>query len=258
MSEAFDSSSLDPIRGRLLQHPVFQSVTNLSRLGVFMQHHVFAVWDFMSLLKALQKLFAPHGSPWLPDGDGELRRFLNEIVTEEESDQGPPGTQPKFMSHFELYRHSMRDIGIETSAMDGFIGTLITAGLQDALAKRDIPEPARVFMKSTFAVIETGQPHRIAAAFALGRETIIPGMFQSLLAKMKIEEPDAPAFYYYLTRHTELDGESHGPMALRMLLRLCNGDRIREQEMLETAQCSLESRIHFWDGVNKAVLKLPA
>ena len=223
-----------------------------------MQHHVFAVWDFMSLLKALQKLFAPHGSPWLPDGDGELRRFLNEIVTEEESDQGPPGAQPKFTSHFELYRHSMRDIGIETSAIDGFIVTLIATGLQDALAKRDIPEPARVFMKSTFAVIESGQPHQIAAAFALGRETIIPGMFQSLLAKMQIEEPDAPAFYYYLTRHTELDGESHGPLALRMLLRLCNGDRIREQEMLETAQCSLESRIHFWDGVNKAVLKLPA
>ena len=63
MSGAFDSSSLEPLRAKLVGHPVFHSVTTLPRLRVFMEHHVYPVWDFMSLLKSLQQTFAPHGSP---------------------------------------------------------------------------------------------------------------------------------------------------------------------------------------------------
>ena len=205
MSGTFDSSSLEPLRAKLVGHPVFYSVTTLPRLRVFMEHHVYPVWDFMSLLKSLQQTFAPHGSPWLPDGDGDIRRFVNEIVTKEESDQALPG----------------------------------------GLAKREVPEPARRFMQSTFDVIASGEPHRIAAAFALGREDIVPGMFKTLLAEMKITESDAPTFHYYLTRHTHLDEESHGPMALRMLSRLCGGDVHNEQETLDSARMVLQSRIDF-------------
>ena len=93
----------------------------------------------------------------------------------------------------------------------------------------------------------------MAAAFALGREDIVPGMFKALLAEMKITEADAPTFHYYLTRHTHLDEESHGPMALRMLSRLCGDDAQREQETLETARAALQARIDFWDGVNDAI-----
>ena len=253
MSGAFDSSSLEPLRAKLVGHPVFHSVTTLPRLRVFMEHHVYPVWDFMSLLKSLQQTFAPHGSPWLPDGDGDIRRFVNEIVTEEESDQALPGSEAEYISHFDMYRQSMSEIGADLGGINDFINCVAADGLARGLARREVPEVARRFMRSTFDVIESGEPHRIAAAFALGREDIVPGMFKALLAEMKITEADAPTFHYYLTRHTHLDEESHGPMALRMLYRLCDGDARREEETLATAAAALQARIDFWDGVNDAI-----
>jgi len=253
MNAAFDLSSLEPLRAKLVGHPVFRSVTTLPRLRVFMEHHVYPVWDFMSLLKSLQQTFAPHGSPWLPDGNGDIRRFVNEIVTEEESDQALPGGNTEFISHFDMYRQSMSEIGADLAGINDFIHCVALDGLAMGLAKCDMPEVARRFMQSTFDVIESGEPHRVATAFALGREGIVPGMFKSLLAEMKITEADAPTFHYYLTRHTHLDEESHGPMALRMLVCLCDGDTLIEEETLATAAAALQARIDFWDGVNDAI-----
>ncbi|MBC8244058.1 MAG: DUF3050 domain-containing protein [Verrucomicrobia bacterium] len=253
MSDTFDSSSLNPLRAELVEHPVFHSVTTLPRLRVFMEHHVFPVWDFMSLLKWLQQAFAPHGAPWLPDGDGDIRRFVNEIVTEEESDQALAGSARGFISHFDMYRQSMNEIGADSSGINGFLDCVAADGLAKGLARREVLETARQFMRSTFDVMDTGQPHRVAGAFALGREDIVPGMFKALLAEMKIRKADAPTFHYYLTRHTHLDEESHGPMAIRMLARLCDRDPRREQETLDTARSALQARLVFWDGVHRAI-----
>ena len=218
-----------------------------------MEHHVYPVWDFMSLLKSLQKTFAPHSSPWLPVGDGNIRRFVNEIVTEEESDRALPNSETEYISHFDMYRESMSEIGADLGGINEFINCVDVEGLFNALTRCEVPEVSRRFMQSTFDVIDSGESHRVAAAFALGREDIVPGMFKALLAKMKITDIDAPTFHYYLTRHTQLDGESHGPMALRMLSRLCDGDARRKQESLDTALIVLQSRIDFWNGVNDAI-----
>ena len=214
---------------------------------------MYPVWDFMSLLKSLQQTFAPHGSPWLPDSDGDIRRFVNEIVTEEESDRALPGCESEYISHFDMYRQSMSEIGADLGGINDFINCVAADGLARGLAKREVPEPARQFMQTTFDVIASGVPHRVAAAFALGREDIVPGMFKALLAEMKITDADAPTFHYYLTRHAHLDKESHGPMALRMLSRLCGGDVHKEQETLDSAILVLQSRIDFWNGVIDAI-----
>tara|TARA_B100000902_G_scaffold166009_1_gene160898 strand:- start:848 stop:1618 length:771 start_codon:yes stop_codon:yes gene_type:complete len=253
MSKTFDSSSLDPLRESLFQHPVFRSVTTLSRLRIFMEHHVYPVWDFMSLLKSLQYKFAPHGSPWLPNGNGDIRRFVNEIVTEEESDEAFPNSETQYISHFELYRNSMHEIGADTNEINNFISCVIKNGLVNGLDCRGVPDPARKFMQSTFEVIEGEKAHCIAAAFALGREDIVPKMFKSLLGKIKITEIEAPIFHYYLNRHTELDEESHGPMAISMMSSLCDGDSKRVEEALQAARNALQARIVFWDGVHMAI-----
>ena len=147
----------------------------------------------------------------------------------------------------------MEEIGADTAGINDFIDCVVAGGLAKGFAKSELPDSARRFMRSTFDVIDTCEPHRVAAAFALGREDIVPRMFKALLAEMKITEADAPTFHYYLTRHTHLDQESHGPMALRMLTRLCDGDARREQETLATAEAALHARIDFWDDVHRAV-----
>jgi len=91
------------------------------------------------------------------------------------------------------------------------------------------------------------------SAFAFGREDLIPAMFGALLERMKISEVVAPNFHYYLKRHTQLDAETHGPLALQLVAALCCKNDHREQEAMNAAERALEARILFWDGVEAAM-----
>lgn len=252
----FPLEKIRVLRKELSAHPVYAAVSGMDDLTLFMQHHVYSVWDFMSLLKYLQQQFAPTGAPWLPKGDPHVRRFINDIVLEEESDEGLPqadGT-PTYASHFELYVAAMEEVCSGcSSAVEGFIGRVTSDSLQAALNNAHIPEPSRAFMRSTFAFIDSGKPHVVAAAFALGREHIIPEMFRALLETMKITKEQAAVFHYYLERHIHLDSDFHGPMSLRMLEILCDGDAAKIAEAEAAAISAIEARIGFWDGVLEAI-----
>ncbi|MGE5466301.1 MAG: DUF3050 domain-containing protein [Ignavibacteria bacterium] len=251
---ALDLSSLQEPRSRLDSHPVYQAVNDIEALRAFMSHHVYSVWDFMSLLKLLQHLVAPAGAPWMPLGDPMLRRFINELVLEEETDEAPgPNGEKGYASHFELYLLAMADVGCDTKRPLAFLDAVRREGIDAALVGADIPEPARRFMKTTFGFISTGKPHVIGAALALGREHIIPPMFRALLARMGYDANKAPRFHYYLERHIRLDEDFHAPMSLRLLESLCGDDPAKVAEALAAARQAMEARIAFWDGVRAAI-----
>ena len=249
-----DLSAIKPLQDRLEEHPVYGKVHSQLALRVFMQHHVFSVWDFMSLLKALQRELAPSETPWLPGRFASAQRFINEIVLEEESDEAPPseGTV-RYLSHFEMYVESMDDVAADTASINHFIDRVRLDGVDAALEADIAPAPANDFMRTTFEIVQKGKLHEIAAAFAVGREHVIPRMFRSLLAEMNIGPELAPTFHYYLSRHVQLDELEHGPMAMRMLDVLCEGHPVREAEALGAAQKALEARLKFWDLVEKAL-----
>lgn len=73
----------------LSDHTVFGQVQSVGALRTFMEHHVLAVWDFMSLLKALQAELAPEYWPWRPCTRSHWVRLINDIVLTEESDELP-------------------------------------------------------------------------------------------------------------------------------------------------------------------------
>ncbi len=220
-----------------------------------MQHHVYPVWDFMSLLKSLQQTLAPSSVPWLPVGNPQLRRFVNEIVLAEESDEGLPGTggRTTHVSHFELYLQAMREVGADTSRPPQFLERVRQSGLEAGLSSGLAPAPCVEFMRATFGFIATGKPHVVAAAFSLGREEIVPGMFRALLSRMHIAPQQAPSFHYYLNRHLELDEGSHGPLAMLLLDELCGGDGVKLREAEIAAEQAIRARLHFWDGVQAAI-----
>lgn len=220
-----------------------------------MEHHVYSVWDFMSLAKSLQQAVAPADFPWIPRGNSSVRRFINAIMLEEESDEGMPCADgsPTYASHFELYCQAMREVNADPSTVLTFLDAVRCKGVHAALDENPIPQPARQFVRTTFGFIETGKPHVVAAAFAMGRENIIPGMFRALLKELGVTSADAPAFHYYLERHIYLDQDFHGPFSLLMLNALCAGDPVRIKEAEEAAVQAVEARLTFWDGVTEAI-----
>jgi hypothetical protein len=251
-----DLSFLAPVRARLNAHPVYGSLATIDDLRCFMGHHIYSVWDFMSLAKYLQGKIAPASIPWVPVGNPSIRRFINEITLEEESDVGLADSEGRetYASHFELYCQAMAEIGADVARPLAFIESVGREGISSALQNGLAPAPAQQFMTATFDFIASHKPHVVAAAFALGREHVIPQMFRAFLSRMNISETVAPAFHYYLERHIHLDEDSHGPLSLLMLEELCGGDPVRIKEA-ETAACAaLEARIRFWDGVHQAVL----
>lgn len=236
-------------------HPVFAAVQSEAQLRTFMEHHVFPVWDFMSLLKFLQHELAPATWPWMPRPHGDLVRLVNDIVTGEESDKLPKShrAESTHASHFDLYLMAMREVGADTAPITAFLEVVrsqgLDAALDSALDAPMVPEPSRAFMRDTFALLKRGESHRVAASFSFGRENVIPGMFNSLLEKLGIGEDRAPIFHYYLKRHAELDGDEHGPAALRLVATLCGDDPRRLEEAVDSAKEALASRARLWDEV---------
>ena len=245
-------TTVDPLSKKLESHQVFTNLNTLSELRLFMEHHVFAVWDFMSLLKKLQEIYVPHGSPWVPNPNGNVVRFINEIVMEEESDQSYGSKGESYSSHFEIYLEAMKEVGASTNIIDSFLDQVRSDGIEKALNFSLVPEPSREFMGYTFDLINRGKGHEIAASFAIGRESIVPIMFKRILEKTNISAEEAPVFHYYLERHAHLDGEHHGPMALRLLDDLCTDNEQKEKEVILEVESSLEARIKLWDGVLSA------
>ena len=246
--------SLLPLKQKLETHPIFDRINSIDELKIFMEHHVFAVWDFMSLLKKLQLDLVPNGSPWIPNPNGNLVRFINEIVMEEESDQAfGSGNEITYTSHFQIYLDAMSEVGASTSVITEFVEEVSCNGIYVAFDSSKIPEPSLKFMKHTFDLIDKGKSHEIASSFAIGRESIVPLMFQRILDQSKLGTDEVPVFRYYLQRHAELDGDHHGPMALKLLENMSAGDPEIENEIVQQAEKSIEQRISFWDGVHVAL-----
>src|SRR5260370_36978106 len=113
--------TLAPWRERVVAHPLYAHLGDEGTIRIFMVAHVFAVWDFQSLLKALQRLVTCVEVPWLPTSDPEARRLLNEIVLDEESDQAPGGG---YLSQFEVYLQAIREYGANVTPLQTFLGQL--------------------------------------------------------------------------------------------------------------------------------------
>ena len=245
--------AIAPYQDQLLNHRLYKNIRIPADLKSFMQHHVFAVWDFMSLLKALQFDLTKVSTPWYPLGNPEIRYLINEIVLAEETDLNLEG---KRQSHFEMYLDAMLKSEASTTQINSFLSH-ITHGTDIFLviAVSDIPESVKEFLRFTFETISEGKAHKIAAAFTFGREDLIPSMFTKIIQNIQENFPDEDLtlFKYYFDRHIELDADEHGPMALQMVAELCGNDAIKWEEVKQTAITALKKRSVLWNGIDKEI-----
>lgn len=247
-----NSSKIAQYKSLLENHSllVTNTIQSIEDLRIFMEHHVYAVWDFMSLAKALQHRICPSGDLWLPTRIQRTSgRLINSIILAEESDKDPFNNS--YVSHFDLYCQAMKEIGADTGPIMRFINQVSTHGIDYALDNSIIPEPSRKFMRSTFSIINRGKAHEIASAFTYGRETVIPQMFRRLVNQLDVNSLDASRFIYYLDRHIEVDGDEHGPASINLIAELCDYDPLKIVESETTAVEAIRARILFWDQVEE-------
>ncbi len=245
--EAQLHARLAPLREALARHSLYGQVQDLPSLRTFMTSHVFAVWDFMALLKTLQRSLTCVEVPWLPSRDAHAARLINAIVLAEETDEVAPG---EFTSHFDLYLTAMDELGADREPIDTALGDVRRGRTVDeALAGVAIPESTRDFVLSTMRVAG-GAVHEVAASFLHGREDLVPVMFRNILDGLGREPTlECVAFRRYLERHVDLDEHEHSPMAAQLLRSLCGEDPVKWAEAAEAAAVSLTARLALWDGV---------
>lgn len=244
--------TIEPLRQEIINHKVYSVICDKEDLKIFMQYHVFAVWDFMSLLKALQNHLTCTTVPWFPKGSANTRYLINEIVVGEESDIDEVGNRK---SHFEIYLDAMRQCEAGTEQVENFLAALVAGDdLKNALAISNIPDEVRDFVGFTFKSIDTHKAHLLSAIFTFGREDLIPGMFYSIINDLNVNMPERISiFKYYLERHIEVDGEHHSQLAIEMTSSLCGDNPVFWKEAEEATIESLKKRIQLWDGIYNTI-----
>lgn len=240
-------NQLEVLRNELLAHPMYKEINTPDRVRIFMKHHAFAVWDFMSLLKRLQQSVTSISVPWVPYKKASYTRFINEIVLAEESDEDGKGG---YASHFQLYLEAMEEARADVTPIKSFLCDIRNGiDYQKALEQEVIPPSVAMFVSFNLDLSLRGQIHEVASAFFYGREGLIPDMFQLLVDSLKKEGSSNERLNYYLKRHIELDEDAHGPLAQKLLEDLCMDDSSKEVEALKIAQNSFRMRKYLWDGV---------
>lgn len=241
------------VRSQLVTHPLYPQISSLSDIQQFMSIHVFAVWDFMSLLKALQQKLTCVNLPWRPVADANTSYLINEIVLGEESDVDEHGERT---SHFELYLKAMEQAGADTQPLKALFAAL-DSGLpvKDAIAQQDLAPAVKNFLNFTFSIVEENQAHILAAVFTYGREDLIPDMFLSIVKDLEQKFPDQlSTFKYYLERHIEVDGDHHSLLAYQMTESLCQSEA-QWQEATAAARQALQLRVALWNEVLHSLKK---
>jgi pyrroloquinoline quinone (PQQ) biosynthesis protein C len=247
------NESIQLQKDTLLQHPLYEKVKTIEDLHCFLESHVYAVWDFMSLLKALQSKLTCTSTPWFPSKNPETRYLINEIVLAEETDLTLDGRR---QSHYEMYLEAMEASGANTSEIKDFLIEINSLhNIFVAIKKSQLHPKIKNFLDFTFKVIDEGKTHEIAAAFTFGREDLIPSMFTEILRNFQTNFPetDLSKLIYYFERHIEIDSDEHGPMAMKMISELCETDAQKWREVQAISTLALEKRIGLWDAIEEQI-----
>lgn len=246
-------NKLSPLKEKLITHPLYDSIKDENSIIIFMENHVFSVWDFQSLLKSLQLQLTCIETPWHPTNDNEARRLINEIVLDEESGLNPQGG---YSSHFELYREAMIDAGANISKIDELIFEIKKGSELKRIFNSLLPKNVLNFVEHTFENIGSKNLINLLSIFTYGREDVIPDMFSKLIKRFYEEDPKRwGKLNYYLNEHIQCDDIRHGPMAKKILENFCGEDNLKWSLAEKAAINALNQRDLMWDNILKSIKK---
>jgi hypothetical protein len=235
-------------------------------MQIFMERHVFAVWDFMTLLKSLQHNISCPSIVWTPPSNSHATNFIQSIVIGEECDKI---NDSLCLSHFELYIKAMKEIGANTKQIDKFITGARRvsnsstydrkkqySGIMESLDEVMVPLYLKKFVSQTLQrslLVPKSDVHKIASYFYYGREDPIPVMFTNFLNGIKSDDVNYQCLKMYLQRHIDVDGSDHGPNALKLLDYLTNESSKKKDEVLSEGIVAIRERHKLWNGIYKEI-----
>ena len=242
------NQQLAPLIQKIKQHSLYVCINSLDDLRIFMEYHVFAVWDFLCLLKELHRRIVTTSAPWFPPKDAYSAHLISRILLEEETDRTEDGQG--YCSHFELYLSAMRTIGANIQPIQHFLqrlsqGEILIAALETVA----LPLTIQQFILTTFGFFSQ-ETHLLAAAFVYGREAITASMFTPIVRQLEQtispqQKAAVKPLLYYLNRHIELDDAEHLPRALQMLINLAGENQKKWEEITTYAKLALQARLDF-------------
>jgi len=243
---------LSTLKIKLNEHPIYEKINTIEGLRIFMEHHVYASWDSMSLLKNLQKSLSSNTIYWINSKHKIATRYINELMLEEESDMDPDGNP---ISHFELYLKSMEEVGANTTDIKKFLNAINTGnGINFAINKVSLPKHISDFLNTTFDIIKSDSSPKVASSVYFARENLIPVIFPGFLDSLKnIDINKFRLFRFYLDRHIFLDSGTHSKWSRETLISICGNNKEKWKEARKSALDSIYARIKLWDGITDSI-----
>lgn len=247
---------LSPLIRTIINHPLYGQISSLDHLRIFMEQHVFAVWDFMCLLKELHSRLVSTSAPWFPPKDALSANLISSILVEEEGDITEDGVT--YASHYDMYITAMEKIHANTGLIKELLLSLRQGELLESILNRlTICEGTKNFVLTTFSFFKR-PVHEIAAAFVYGREGITSAMFMPMLERLEAQtglqqQSDLTTLIYYFKRHIDLDDNEHFPKALKMLANLIGNDAKKLAEVESAAVKALTARINFLSDIQASL-----
>lgn len=245
---------LSPLTLEIVHHPLYHEISSIDHLRLFMEQHVFAVWDFMCLLKELHRRIVSTSAPWFPPKDALSANLISSILVEEEGDLTEDGTE--YASHYDIYLQAMKKISADIQPIKKLQSLLMKGStIKEVFQQLLLKQSTKEFVLTTFSFFEC-EAHELAAAFVYGREGITGAMFSPLITQLEVEmkhhnQSQFSTLIYYFKRHVELDSNDHFPKAIRMLSNLVNGDEKKLKEAENAAVKALTARIKFLTGIQE-------
>ena len=149
------TKDLEPLKNKLRNHTLYNNIDSIEDLKLFSNAHVYAVWDFMSLLKFLQINLTSLSIPWFPSKNTTTAKLINEIVAGEETDEDQNG-EP--VSHFEMYIDSIEAFGLNTSNIFKNLNTLKELKtIESDIDKLEIKDYIKDFLKYYLCLVQMPQ-----------------------------------------------------------------------------------------------------
>jgi radical SAM protein with 4Fe4S-binding SPASM domain len=227
---------LQQAREAVVSHGVYAAASSPAVLRAFMESHVFAVWDFLALLRRLR------GEISQPASSG----YLEEVLRAEESDLWEDG---RSASHLDRYLEAMEEVGADTALFRAFQSRLAAGDAPDvALEAVGAPWPVRHFVSDTLSWASNGDLAEVAAVYLYSREDVLPEIYQRLLTVCE-GQGEASRLVEYLERHLARYGEDTASQAKHIMDQITGQDPKVWDRAALAAERALLARKALWDGI---------